>query len=123
MPLGLIVESRIPKVFFKIDNLVVPDLDAFGFEELLHEVGAVKMVFSGEQSLAVHDTVRGHILAPAGSIHRPADHACRPCAAKDFRNSAIGCDFPVRDLACDVIHALEKMVVVRILSQSNILKC
>lgn len=43
----LTTNFRCPKVFFKIDDLVVAYFDAFVFEELLHEVGAIKMVFAG----------------------------------------------------------------------------
>jgi len=43
----LFFKSRIPEVFFKIDNLVVNDFDSFIFEQLLHQIGSVEMVFSG----------------------------------------------------------------------------
>jgi len=43
----LLFKFRIPEVFFKIDDLVVYDLNAFVFEQLLHQIGSVKMVFSG----------------------------------------------------------------------------
>lgn len=118
----LILESRIPEILFQIDDLVVLDLDAFGFEQLLHEIRSVEMVLSGEQSFSVHDAVRGHIFTLAGSIHRPADHACRPGTAEHFGNRTIGSDFSIRDLARDVVYAFKKIVVVRILSQNSILK-
>lgn len=110
-------------MFLEIDHLVVFDFHAFAFQQLLHEVGAVKMVLAREHAVAVHDTVRGHIFALTRGIHRPADHTRRACAAEHFGNRAVRRDFAIRNLPRDVVDAFKEIVVVGMLSQNNIRGC
>lgn len=81
------------------------------------------MVLPGQQSVAVYDTVRRNIFAPAAGIHRPADHSCRSGTAEYFRNGTVRSDLAMRDLPRDFINAFEEIVVVRIFNQNNIRGC
>ena len=119
------LKSRIPKQLLKIDDLVIFNFHAFAFEQLLHQVRAVEMVFAREHADAIHDAVRRDIFALARRIHRPADHSRRTRTAQNFSDRAIGRDFAIWNLPRDVVHAFEEIVVVGIflLSQNKIRVC
>ena len=109
--IGRLLNFRLPEMLFKIDNLMVfDDFNSFAFEQLLHEIGAVEMMLSGEQSVAVDDAVCRnifHIYADA-FMAQPTIRAERP-GTDGFGDSAIRSDFPIRNLSCYGINFFEEI--------------
>ena len=101
---------RLPKIGVKIHNLVIDHFNPFAFEQLLHQIRSVKMMFSRKQSFSVDHSVCRNIFQMMTGIHRPADHPGGARHSQCFRNSAIRSDLAVRNLSGDSIDFFEKIV-------------
>lgn len=97
-----------PKNLLKIDNLVAAHFYTLAFEQLLHQVRTVEMVFARKHAHAVHDAMCGNVFGTV--VHRPTDHSCRTRRSDGFCNGAVRSDFAVRDLACDFVNAFKEVL-------------
>ena len=101
--------GRIPEDFTEVNNLVVYNLYAFTFEQLLHETRGAKMMFSCEQAVAVYNPVGRYMLQHVmRSIHGPADHARRSACTQVACNGAVRRNPAVRDSRNNSIYFFEK---------------
>ena len=102
---------RLPEMLIEIDDFIVADFYTLVFEQLLHEVGAVKVEFPGQQPGAIHDTVCRDVVLAMRRVHCPANHPGRPWRGQHLCNCAVRGYFAVRDPAYDFIDLFEKIVV------------
>lgn len=102
-------DFRRPKNPFKIDDLVVAYFYPFAFEQLLHQVRTVEMVFARKHADSVHDAMCGNVFGTI--VHRPTDHSCRTRRSDSFCDGTVRRDFSVWNLLCDFVDALKKVLL------------
>lgn len=67
---------RVPEMLTEVYDPVVIYRYSFAFKKLLHQTRGSEMVFSGEQSCAVHHPMcRDRDLGGVGCIHSPSYHS------------------------------------------------
>ena len=70
------------------------------------------MMFAREEALAIDNPMSGDgLFCVVAGIHGPADHASGKAGAETGGDGAIGSDTAAGDLACDLVHQLEKIVL------------
>lgn len=101
-------------MLFKIYYLIIHYLNAFVFQKLLHEVGAVEVVLAGEKADFVDHTVSWYFGQVSGSVHGPADHSGTSGGAEIFGNSAIRGNSALGDLTGDFVDLFEEILIIGI---------
>ncbi len=103
---------RVPEMLLKIRDSIINHLNAFAFEELLHQRGRAKMMLPGEHAVAVYHPVGRHIFtAVMRSVHGPAHHTCRSFGAEIRCNCAIAGHPAVWNPAHHLINPPEEGIV------------
>lgn len=98
----------IPEPTGKINDLVVPDGDAFLLKKPLHGLGRTKMMFARKNPHTIQDTMSGNSLRDGSSTQGPAYHSRAAFCAKKMGDGSITRNPPAGDEADYFIHIIKE---------------